>query len=207
VDPAVSVNASLDYAVCRVEGRELDNGYRTSRHLIVAAALVDSLRDSLGFGLVPLLNLKGSELEGIRYRHPLFDRTSPVLIGGDYITTEAGTGLVHTAPGHGVDDFITGRKAGLAVLCPVDEAGTLTEAAGPFAGLNVLKDANPAIISALREAGALLKEERYEHRYPYDWRTKKPTIGGRVPRAGPGGDRPGGVATGERPQSHRGDGA
>ncbi len=173
---AVSVNASLDYAVCRVESTEQDNGYRTSRHLIVAAALVDSLRDSLGFSLVPLLSLKGSELVGIRYLHPLFDRTSPVLIGGDYITTEAGTGLVHTAPGHGVDDFITGRKAGLAVLCPVDEAGTLTEAAGPFAGLNVLKDANPAIISALREAGALLKEERYEHRYPYDWRTKKPTI-------------------------------
>ena len=99
-----------------------------------------------------------------------------MVIGGDYITTEAGTGLVHTAPGHGVDDFNTGRKYDLPVLCPVDEGGWLTEEAGPFAGLNVLKDANTAIISALQEAKALLAEERYEHRYPYDWRTKKPTI-------------------------------
>ena len=99
-----------------------------------------------------------------------------MVIGGDYITTEAGTGLVHTAPGHGVDDFNTGRKYDLPVLCPVDEGGWLTEEAGPFAGLNVLKDANTMIISALQEAKALLAEERYEHRYPYDWRTKKPTI-------------------------------
>ena len=104
------------------------------------------------------------------------ERTSPVVIGGDYITTESGTGLVHTAPGHGVDDFHTGQKNGLPVLCPVDEKGTLTEEAGPFAGLNVLKDANPAIIEALETAGALLKQEAYGHRYPYDWRTKKPTI-------------------------------
>ncbi len=172
---AVSVNAALDYAVCRVRGAET-SGFRNSRHLIVAADLVTSLRASLGLAFEPLLTLRGAELEGVRYRHPLFDRTSPVVIGGDYVTTEAGTGLVHTAPGHGVDDFITGRQAGLPVLCPVDEAGTLTEEAGPFAGLNVLKDANPAIIAALAEAGALLKEERYQHRYPYDWRTKKPTI-------------------------------
>ncbi len=172
---AVSVNASLEYALCRV-GDQGANGYRTSRHLIVAAELVESLRSGLQLELEPLLSLRGAELEGAQYRHPLLDRTSPVVIGGDYITTEAGTGLVHTAPGHGVDDFITGRKAGLPVLCPVDEAGTLTAEAGPFAGLNVLKDANPAIISALEAAGALLRHEPYEHRYPYDWRTKKPTI-------------------------------
>jgi isoleucyl-tRNA synthetase len=123
-----------------------------------------------------VLQVKGADLEGIVYRHPLLERTSPVVIGGDYITTEAGTGLVHTAPGHGVDDFNTGRKYSLPVLCPVDEAGTLTAEAGPFAGTNVLKDANPAVISALEETGLLLKQERYEHRYPYDWRTKKPTI-------------------------------
>ena len=99
-----------------------------------------------------------------------------MVIGGDYITTEAGTGLVHTAPGHGVDDFNTGKKYGLPVLCPVDEAGTLTAEAGPLAGTNVLKDANPTIIEALEGTGLLLKQERYEHRYPYDWRTKKPTI-------------------------------
>jgi isoleucyl-tRNA synthetase len=165
---AVSVNGDLDYAICR----RGDGG----GHLVVAAELVEGLRRSLGLELDPLLTVKGRELEGIIYRHPLLERTAPVVLGGEYITTESGTGLVHTAPGHGVDDFATGRKYGLAVLCPVDEGGTLTAEAGPFAGLNVLKDANPAIIAALKEAGALLAEQAYAHRYPYDWRTKKPTI-------------------------------
>ena len=142
----------------------------------MAKDLIASLETSLGLGLEPLLTLKGSELEGIVYQHPLFERSSPVVLGGDYITTETGTGLVHTAPGHGVDDFNTGKTYGLPVLCPVDEAGNLTAEAGPFAGTNVLKDANGAIIAALQEAGALLAEQRYAHRYPYDWRTKKPTI-------------------------------
>jgi isoleucyl-tRNA synthetase len=185
---AVSVNGSLDYAICRVsgpptavdtatekEGPEAAPGARPS-HLLVAKDLIASLETSLGLGLEPVLTLKGSELEGIAYQHPLFERRSPVVLGGDYITTETGTGLVHTAPGHGVDDFNTGKKYGLPVLCPVDEAGNLTAEAGPFAGTNVLKDANGAIIAALLAAGSLLAEQRYAHRYPYDWRTKKPTI-------------------------------
>jgi isoleucyl-tRNA synthetase len=172
---AVSVNAGLDYAICAVAPRG-DNPAPAASHLVVAAELRESLESSLGLALTPLLQVKGAALDGLLYRHPLLERTSPVVIGGDYITTEAGTGLVHTAPGHGVDDFNTGRKYNLPVLCPVDEAGTLTEEAGPFAGTNVLKDANPTIVAALREAGVLLSEQRYEHRYPYDWRTKKPTI-------------------------------
>ena len=172
---AVSVNGRLDYAICAVACRG-ETPAPAASHLLVAAELRDSLETSLGLQLTPLLTVKGAELEGIVYRHPLLERTSPVVIGGDYITTEAGTGLVHTAPGHGVDDFNTGRKYNLPVLCPVDEAGNLTAEAGPFAGTNVLKDANPAIIAALEGTGLLLKQERYEHRYPYDWRTKKPTI-------------------------------
>ena len=164
---AVSVNGALDYAICATPA---------GRHLVVAAELRQRLAASLDLELTPVLQVKGADLEGIVYRHPLLERTSPVVLGGDYITTESGTGLVHTAPGHGVDDFNTGRKYNLPVLCPVDEAGTLTAEAGPFAGLNVLKDANSAIISALQEAGALLAEAPYGHRYPYDWRTKKPTI-------------------------------
>ena len=164
---AVSVNERLDYALA-------DDG--NGRLLLVAEDLVDSLATTLERPLVCKATVKGAQLAGLTYRHPLLDRTSPVVIGGDYITTETGTGLVHTAPGHGVDDFHTGQKNGLPVLCPVDEAGTLTLEAGPFAGLNVLKDANPAIINALETAGALLKQEAYDHRYPYDWRTKKPTI-------------------------------
>jgi len=169
---AVSVNGELDYAICRDGSAPAD----APRYLVVADALVDSLRATLERPLEPVLKVKGQALEGIQYRHPLLDRTSPVVVGGDYVTTESGTGLVHTAPGHGVDDFNTGRKHGLAVLCPVDEGGTLTAEAGPFAGLNVLKDANAAILSALRDTGALLAEQTYAHRYPYDWRTKKPTI-------------------------------
>ena len=164
---AVAVNGRLDYSIC-----QCSNG----RQLIVASELVENLSAQLELKLEPLQQVKGEELEGLTYRHPLLERSSPVVIGGDYITTEAGTGLVHTAPGHGVDDFNTGRKYNLPVLCPVDEGGWLTDEAGPFAGLNVLKDANAAIISALQEAEALLAEQRYEHRYPYDWRTKKPTI-------------------------------
>jgi isoleucyl-tRNA synthetase len=164
---AVSVNGALDYAICATP---------SGRHLLVAADLRDSLAATLSLELTPLLQVKGAALEGIVYRHPLLERSSPVVVGGEYITTESGTGLVHTAPGHGVDDFNTGRKYNLGVLCPVDEAGTLTAEAGPFAGLNVLKDANSAIIAALQQAGALLAEAPYGHRYPYDWRTKKPTI-------------------------------
>ena len=164
---AVSVNERLDYALA-------DDG--EGRLLLVAADLIETLSGTLARPLSRRATVKGALLAGLTYRHPLLDRTSPVVIGGDYITTESGTGLVHTAPGHGVDDFHTGQKNGLPVLCPVDEAGNLTDEAGPFAGLNVLKDANPKIIEALESAGALLKQEAYGHRYPYDWRTKKPTI-------------------------------
>ena len=172
---AVSVNGRLNYAICAVAAAGEGPAPAVS-HLVVAEELRAGLETSLGLSLTPLLSVKGEALEGMQYRHPLLERTSPVVIGGDYITTEAGTGLVHTAPGHGVDDFNTGRKYNLPVLCPVDEAGNLTAEAGPFAGTNVLKDANPTILSALEATGLLLKQEPYAHRYPYDWRTKKPTI-------------------------------
>ncbi|KZR63710.1 Isoleucine--tRNA ligase [Prochlorococcus marinus str. MIT 1327] len=164
---AVSVNEKLDYSFA------VDN---QGRLLLVAAELLPSLRDTLALELTARATVKGALLAGLIYKHPLLDRDSPIVIGGEYITTESGTGLVHTAPGHGVDDFNTGQKHDLGMLCPVDESGTMTSEAGPFAGLNVLKDANPTIIAALEERGALLKHEPYAHRYPYDWRTKKPTI-------------------------------
>jgi isoleucyl-tRNA synthetase len=164
---AVSVNDRLDYCLA-------DDG--NGRLLIVAAELCDSLSSKLERPLQAKATVKGADLAGITYRHPLLERRSDIVVGGEYITTESGTGLVHTAPGHGVDDFNTGRKHGLPVLCPVDEAGTLTAEAGPFEGLNVLKDANAVIITALEDCGSLLLQENYSHRYPYDWRTKKPTI-------------------------------
>ncbi|WP_225323178.1 isoleucine--tRNA ligase [Synechococcus sp. RSCCF101] len=165
---AVSVNGRLEYAI--------SSGGDGQPLLVVAAERLEALRDQLGLPLQPLARVRGEALAGTRYRLPLFEREAPVVLGGEYITTDSGTGLVHTAPGHGSDDFITGSKHGLPMLCPVDEAGVLTEEAGRFAGLNVLRDANAAISGALREEGALLLEQPYAHRYPYDWRTKKPTI-------------------------------
>ncbi len=164
---AISVNERLDYAFAE-DGKGMI--------LVVATELLELLREKLELPLKVQATVKGDLLEGLLYLHPLMERTSPVVKGGEYITTESGTGLVHTAPGHGVDDFNTGRKNNLSVICPVDEAGILTAEAGQFAGLNVLKDANPVIIKSLQDVGALIKEEPYLHRYPYDWRTKKPTI-------------------------------
>ncbi|CAN1164432.1 Isoleucine--tRNA ligase, chloroplastic/mitochondrial, partial [Linum perenne] len=113
---------------------------------------------------------------GFRYIHPVDNRECPVVIGGDYITTESGTGLVHTAPGHGQEDYITGIKYGLSMLSPVDDDGKFTEEAGPFSGLDVLGDGNIAVVKYLDEKMSIIMEESYQHKYPYDWRTKKPTI-------------------------------
>jgi isoleucyl-tRNA synthetase len=166
---AVAVNPDLKYSVVEAAGMPF-------RYLIVATELVERLAKLFATELTVKATVSGKDLEHSTYRHPLFDRESPIVIGGDYVTTESGTGLVHTAPGHGMDDFAVGQRYGLPVLSPVDDLGNFTEEAGPFAGLNVLKDANPAIIKALSDAGSLLKEEDYVHRYPYDWRTKKPVI-------------------------------
>ncbi len=164
---AVALNPELNYSV--VETSE-------SNYLIVATDLVEKLADTFNTTLTIKATVKGLELEHTKYRHPLFDRESAILIGGDYVTTDSGTGLVHTAPGHGQEDYIVGQRYGLPILSPVDDKGNFTAEAGQFAGLNVLKDANEAIILALTEKGSLLKEEAYQHKYPYDWRTKKPTI-------------------------------
>jgi isoleucyl-tRNA synthetase len=173
---AVSVNADLDYAVVESASSE------PFRYLIVAKDLAEKLAEKFGTGLSVVAQIKGAALVGSTYRHPLsakdstFDRVSPIVVGGDYVTTESGTGLVHTAPGHGQEDFWVGQRENLPILCPVDERGNFTAEAGSFEGLNVLKTANDAIIEALSEAQVLLKHEPYPHKYPYDWRTKKPVI-------------------------------
>ncbi len=169
---AIAVNPDLAYAVVEVGG---ENPTRF-KYWLVAKDMVAGLSEKLGVSLTPKASAMGKLLEHCTYQHPLFDRIAEIIIGGDYITTEAGTGLVHTAPGHGQEDYLVGQRYGLPILSPVDDAGNMTEDAGPFAGLNVLKDANPAVIAAMKEAGSLIKEEAYQHKYPYDWRTKKPVI-------------------------------
>ena len=169
---AVSLNPDLTYAVVEVESQSAIGW----KYLIVAADLVERLSATFGTQLTVKATVMGKDLEYSTYRHPLFDRESLVVIGGDYVTTESGTGLVHTAPGHGQDDYLVGQRYNLPILSPVDADGKFTEEAGQFAGLNVLGDANQAVIDALVGAGSLLKEEPYVHKYPYDWRTQKPTI-------------------------------
>ncbi|MGR3275730.1 isoleucine--tRNA ligase [Acaryochloris marina NIES-2412] len=162
---AVSLNPDLTYAV-------VESG---DDYLIVAEDLIEQLTETLESSFKVITTLPGKALEHSTYQHPLFERQGPLVLG-DYVTTESGTGLVHTAPGHGQEDYQVGQQYGLDLLSPVDGEGTFTKEAGPFAGLNVLNGGNDAVIEALQSAGALLKEESYAHKYPYDWRTKKPVI-------------------------------
>ena len=178
----VAVNPDLNYAVVECINAKDAACPVSTKYLIVAADLVERLAETFDAKLTVKATIKGKYLENCTYRHPLFDRESPVIIGGDYITTESGTGLVHTAPGHGQEDYIVGQRYGLPIVSPVDDAGKFTEEAGQFAGLKVVgpkgevSEGNQAVIDALTSAGSLLKHEPYLHKYPYDWRTKKPTI-------------------------------
>ncbi|KAK7387905.1 hypothetical protein VNO78_22703 [Psophocarpus tetragonolobus] len=188
---AVAVNPKLEYAVVEIKplpehGHSSDGTKKKGvglvlkdekrPFLIVASELVPSLEAKWGVKLVVKTRQLGSELENYRYIHPIDNRECPVVIGGDYITTETGTGLVHTAPGHGQEDYVTGQKYGLCILSPVDDDGKFTDEAGQFSGLDVLGEGNTAVVKYLDEHLSLIMEESYEHKYPYDWRTKKPTI-------------------------------
>lgn len=145
-------------------------------NFVFLSELKDTLIEKLGFTTCELVKeIKGSELEGILVKHPFYDRTS-ILILGDYVTAETGTGLVHIAPGHGEDDFNVCLKYGIKPYCPVDEHGKLTSDAGErLAGL-FYEDANLEVLKILEENNCLLKEEDIVHSYPHDWRTHKPVI-------------------------------
>lgn len=161
----ISLHPQLNYVVVAVENDKF----------LIAEALLESVTETLGWDNPSILKtVKGSELDRAVAKHPLYDRESLIMLG-EHVTTEAGTGCVHTAPGHGEDDFIIGQKYGLDVLCPVDEKGVMTEEAGEFAGL-FYDQANKPITEKLTEAGALLNLTFITHSYPHDWRTKKPTI-------------------------------
>jgi isoleucyl-tRNA synthetase len=167
---ALAFHPDADYAFYPVEG--------SSDVLLVAKALRESVtarwnetRPSLG---PPLAEVKGSALEGLRFRHPWIDRDS-VGVLGDYVTLDTGTGVVHTAPGHGWDDYLTGVRYGLEIYCPVDEAGRFLPEVEGFAGQKVF-DANPGVIDLLRRKGALLGSGKETHAYPICWRCKNPVI-------------------------------
>jgi len=122
----------------------------------------------------PLARVPGRTLEGLQFTHPLYDRPSLAVLA-DYVTLEQGTGAVHTAPGHGADDYLTGIKYGLEIYAPVGPDGRFTDDVGLFAGEQVF-EANPAVVEALTERERLWHYEPYEHTYPHCWRCHNPVI-------------------------------
>ena len=163
---ALAVHPELDYALVRV-GSEL---------YMLVSGLVQPTMATLGISEYQIAGtVKGQQLEGTVTQHPLFERESPVVLAG-YVKAEEGTGVVHIAPGHGREDFETGKQYGLPVLCPVDGQGVFTEEAGEFAGLPIAPEGNRAVIQRLRERGYLLHHTLYEHKYPYCWRCDSPLL-------------------------------
>ncbi|EAG4888986.1 isoleucine--tRNA ligase, partial [Listeria monocytogenes] len=161
----ITVNPDLDYVVIESAGEKY----------VVAEALLPSLREKLGFEDATVVKtVRGSELDRVVTKHPFYDRDSLVM-NGEHATAEAGTGAVHTAPGHGEDDFLIGKKYDLEVLAPLDDRGVFTEEAPGFEGV-FYDTANKMVTEKLEEVGALLKMEFITHSYPHDWRTKKPVI-------------------------------
>ena len=167
---AVSLNPDLDYSLVQADlglGQEL---------LVLAQALVDSAMERYGVESFEVLGeAKGAELEGQLLTHPFYrDKQLPVLVG-DHVTTDAGTGAVHTAPDHGVDDFNVGNKYGLKTLNYVDDNGVFRDNVPMFAGQHVYKVDAP-VLEALEAQGKLVLKKVFTHSYPHCWRTKTPLI-------------------------------
>jgi len=183
----IAVHPDVDYVAVE-SGEEV---------YLVAAELLDNVAAKCNFSEPKIIaRFSGSKLDRLEARHPWIDRPSlfmlgeHVTLGGEAdaeteldvsdareksATSKAGTGLVHTAPGHGHDDFVIGKQYGLDIYCPVDNAGRFTNEVEHFAGLTVF-EANPKIVEFMRERGVLLFSESYEHRYPHCWRCKNPVI-------------------------------
>ncbi|HHD1609225.1 TPA: isoleucine--tRNA ligase [Enterococcus faecalis] len=161
----ISVNPDFTYVEVKADGRKF----------VIAKDLLATVKEAIGWEEVEVLReFSGEKLDRMTAQHPFYDRTSLVMLG-DHVTLDAGTGLVHTAPGHGEDDYIVSRKYDLPVISPVDSRGVFTDEAPGFEGIFYDK-ANPMITELLEEKGALLKLDFFTHSYPHDWRTKKPVI-------------------------------
>ena len=162
---AISVNAEMDYVLVETE----------KGNLIMSKVLMEGVLKALELENVNVLKtFKGQDLEGITTQHPLYDRLSPILLG-DHVTDEAGTGCVHTAPDHGIEDFEVCKKYGIKPIEPVDDQGHLKAVTVQFSGM-FFEKANKEVAMALHENGSLLKQAWITHSYAHDWRTKKPII-------------------------------
>ena len=180
---AIAANSEFEYALVFVDGNVT----------VMAAALVERVTRAARAEEVTVLGtVKGERLLGLRYRHPFVDATKGegaahpsvnanmanafTIVGAEYVTLEDGTGLVHTAPGHGEEDFATGHRAGLPIYCPVRANGTYDDSAPDWLrGLNVW-DANQKVTDHLKNSGHLYYSHTFSHSYPHDWRSKTPTI-------------------------------
>ncbi len=163
---AVALHADLEYALVACDGGE---------HLVLATALLEQVMARCGVESWEVLgHCHGGDLEYQSLRHPFYSREVPIILG-DHVTLEAGTGAVHTAPGHGQDDYVVGQRYKLAVDNPVGANGCFVEGTELFAGEHVFK-ANEHVLEVLREHGTLLKAERLRHSYPHCWRHKTPII-------------------------------
>ena len=166
---AVSINPELEYSVVQVQG---EHG---PERLFMAEAMIKDSMDKWGFDKYNVIAYgRGEQFDLIRLQHPFYERIVPIILG-DHVTTEAGTGCVHTAPAHGVDDFNVGKKYDLDIDCPVDGNGNYVAGTPLFEGENVLK-VDDHVIEVLKAHHALVHIEVIEHSYPHCWRTKTPLI-------------------------------
>jgi isoleucyl-tRNA synthetase len=168
---AIAVHPDLEYAGIRY----VDPTTSQVVHSIVARELAAKVMGLRGIAFTEVGRCRGKELEQVRYRHPFIDRTSPIVMAG-YVSVADGTGLVHTAPGHGAEDYQTGRVYRLPVLSPVDEAGRFTAEAPEWLTGKPVLVANKTIIERLIASGVLYHAQPLSHSYPHCWRCKKPVI-------------------------------
>ena len=162
---AAAVGPAYDYVAVKAG----DAIYLLAEYLLPGTARAAGWKD-----YTAVARFKGAELAGVTYRHPLFERVSPVILT-DFVTLEQGTGVVHVAPGHGADDFYAGVQYGLPIFSPVDERGRFTAEVPAYQGTLVF-DADAPIAAALKERGALVAAEKLAHSYPHCWRCKKPLL-------------------------------
>jgi isoleucyl-tRNA synthetase len=162
---ATTVHPNLEYVLVETSNKKF----------VLGASRLNAVSELAKWGDVTIIKqFKGHELEHLIYEHPLFDKTCPIILG-DHVTDEDGSGLVHTAPGHGEEDYIVGKKYQLDVFCPVDGRGFMTQDALQYEGL-FYSEANEQIIKDLETKGILVQKNKFMHSYPHDWRTQKPVI-------------------------------
>ncbi|HWP83549.1 MAG TPA: isoleucine--tRNA ligase [Terriglobia bacterium] len=175
---ALAFHPAVEYVAVATGAAPTDDVY------IVAQPLLASVAEKLGFSPQAVLaRLEGARLEKARFRHPFLDRSSLGALG-EHVTMEQGTGIVHTAPGHGQEDFAVGEKYHLEILSPVDDKGRFDPAISKLAAASIAPEyagktvfeANPIILAILKESGMLLREEKLEHSYPHCWRCRHPVI-------------------------------